>query len=61
MLEEFEKTKSNAMAHIDPQQIVLSADKFDDIEACLNILPVLRYIARQMLHRELMHAPRMPS
>jgi len=62
VLKDFEHTKRNAMAHIDPrQQVVLVADKFDDIDACLTILPVLRYIARQMLHNELAHVPGAPS
>lgn len=45
----------NAIAHLDPtgQDDVLDADNFADIQTCEKIIPVLHFIARQMLSNEI--------
>lgn len=43
----------NAVAHLDPASRVLDADKFADLGACEDAIPILKYIARKMLDREL--------
>jgi len=43
----------NALAHIDPTKDVLVADEYDDVERCEDAIPVLRYVARQMLRNEI--------
>jgi hypothetical protein len=43
----------NAIAHLDPQQVSLCSDRLDDVSACLKAIPVLRYMARQLLGVEM--------
>jgi Methylamine utilization protein MauJ len=43
----------NAVAHLDPNQKVLIADNYDDLSTCERAVPILKYIARQMLTTEL--------
>ncbi len=51
--QELRKLIRNALAHIDPTQDVLVADEYDDVERCEDAIPVLRYVARQMLRHEI--------
>ncbi len=53
VLDHYRSLIRNAVAHLDPTSRVLDADKFEDIGACENAIPVLKYIARKMLNREL--------
>jgi hypothetical protein len=39
----------NAIAHLDPLQSVLDIDHLDDVRACEEAIPVLRYMARMFL------------
>ena len=48
-----ERTIRNAVAHIDPQQRILDADHYEDVAACQRVLPILRYIAQEMLANEM--------
>jgi hypothetical protein len=43
----------NAVAHLDPTGEILDADDFDDVRVCERAVPILRYMARQMLASEL--------
>jgi hypothetical protein len=43
----------NALAHLDPSDDVLSADRWADLTRCEDALPVLQYIAREMIGHEL--------
>jgi hypothetical protein len=45
-------TLRNAIAHLDPNGDSLVADSFADIRACEQTVPVLKYIAREMLLHE---------
>lgn len=53
VLDEFRNVMRNAIAHLNPTQNVLSADKFDDLQSCQKCMPVIKYIARQMLETEI--------
>ncbi len=46
----------NAIAHLDPSQPVLVADRYADTASCLKSVPVLRYMARIMLTTEVQRA-----
>lgn len=48
----------NAVAHLDPMNYVLDPDKFEDLDKCHKAIPVLRYMARQMLDGNLKIARR---
>ncbi len=43
----------HAIAHLDPEGDSVVADRYDDLARCEQVVPVLRYIARQMLTNEL--------
>jgi hypothetical protein len=43
----------NAVAHLDPTQRVLSADRWADLARCEEVLPVLKYMAHVMIGNEL--------
>jgi hypothetical protein len=53
VLDHYRALIRNAVAHLDPARRVLDADKFEDLGACEDAIPVLKYIARKMLDREL--------
>lgn len=57
VLDEFRGLFRNALAHLNPEQDVLLTDRFDDISSCEKVVPVLKYIARQMLLEELRYDP----
>lgn len=47
-------TLRNAMTHIDPENLtVISPDRIDDVRRAEDAIPVLRYMARKMLDRDL--------
>jgi hypothetical protein len=46
-------TIRNAIAHLTPGRDIRIADHLDDVHACRNITPVLRYIARVLIEEEL--------
>jgi hypothetical protein len=48
-----EKTVRNAVVHLSPGQAVRVADYLQDIEACREITPILRYMARSLIRTEL--------
>jgi hypothetical protein len=48
----FSNQLRNAMAHIDPMQKVLLADRYDDIVECEKANHVIKYIAREMMRNE---------
>ena len=43
----------NAIAHLDPTGVSLVADRFEDVDRCERALPVVKYLARDMLRNEL--------
>jgi hypothetical protein len=43
----------NAVAHLDPSGDVLSAERWADLTRCEDALPVLQYIAHEMIGHEL--------
>jgi hypothetical protein len=47
------KIVRNAVAHLDPTSNDLVVDKFEDVAKCDNAIPVIKYIAREMLRNEL--------
>jgi methylamine utilization protein MauJ len=53
VLDQYRGLIRNAVAHLDPASHVLDADKFEDIGVCEDAVPVLKYMARKMLDREL--------
>jgi hypothetical protein len=46
-------TIRNAVAHISPGMDLRVADYAADVRACRAITPVLRYVARELIHDEL--------
>ncbi|OXI33046.1 hypothetical protein CFB89_12100 [Burkholderia sp. AU16741] len=52
-------TVRNALAHLNPLEDHLTADRFSDIAQCSNQIATLRFIARNMLLSEL-NLPIMP-
>ena len=59
--DEFRETARNAIAHLDPFQSEpsLIADQCADVEKCENAIPVIKYIAREMLKNEIAADPQM--
>ena len=55
VIDELRPLVRNAIAHLDPTQVVLDVDHFDDIAACERAVAVLRYIARALIRFELEH------
>jgi hypothetical protein len=53
VLDHYRGLVRNAIAHLDPCGNALDADRFQDIAACEAAEPVLKYIARAMVNREL--------
>jgi hypothetical protein len=51
--DELRAVMRNAIAHIDPENLSVVADNFDDVAACEKAAPVIKYMARQMLRNEL--------
>lgn len=51
--DDLRNTVRNALAHLDPFSEALVADRFDDLVKCEESVPVVRYISRVMLQREL--------
>jgi hypothetical protein len=43
----------NAIAHLNPKQTILMADRFDDVARCERVVPVVRFMARRMLLNEI--------
>lgn len=53
VLEKLEELIRNAVAHLSQLDAVLDADRLNDLNISLRAVPVLRYIAREMLENEL--------
>lgn len=53
VVDEMRATVRNALAHLDPLDSHLTADRYGDIRRCEMKIPTLRFIARQMLASEL--------
>ncbi|CAB3796238.1 hypothetical protein LMG28688_04265 [Paraburkholderia caffeinitolerans] len=53
VIDDMRATVRNALAHLNPLDSHLMADKYSDVKRCLGHIPPLRYIARQMLLAEL--------
>lgn len=56
VLDQYRDILRNAIAHLNPERGVVIADRHSDVMACERALPVLRYIAREMLATELRHS-----
>lgn len=54
------KTIRDAAAHLAPDFHRVS-DYLEDVRACRAVVPVLRYIARELIHNELQFAPARPA
>jgi hypothetical protein len=52
VMDEMRDTLRNAVAHLDPEGDSLVADSFWDTDACQRAIPVLKYMAREMLRHE---------
>lgn len=53
LLGQFRALIRNAVAHLGQLDEVLDADHFDDVWACIKAIPILRYIANQLLQNDL--------
>lgn len=53
VIDDMRGTVRNALAHLNPLESHLMADKYSDIRRCVGHISPLRYIARQMLVTEL--------
>jgi|GEM_PF-3025722 len=51
----------NALAHLDPTAEVIIADRFSDFADCEGALPVIKFIAREMLRNEILADPEMAN
>lgn len=59
VLNEYKDLIRNAIAHLTSLDDVLDADRFDDMTKCERAAPVLAYIARHLLTKELeLHQPK---
>ena len=56
-IDEMRAMLRNAVAHLDPAADSLVADDYDDIGKAEKVIPVLAYIARQMLREEVNSDP----
>jgi len=54
VLDQFRGLIRNALAHLDPLQKPLVADSYDDLARCERAVPVLKFIAREMIRNELL-------
>lgn len=61
VLDELRTVVRTAVAHLDPFGDSLVADEFEDITKCEILLPVVKYIARQMITRILTLDPTMTT
>jgi hypothetical protein len=53
VVDEMRATVRNALAHLNPHEDHLIADRFKNVKQCESQIPTVRYIARQMLQAEL--------
>ncbi|MBB6582877.1 methylamine utilization protein MauJ [Ralstonia solanacearum] len=51
--EQMRPVMRNAVAHMDPDQITKIVDRFEDFEAVIEWLPIVRYMAKRQLENEL--------
>jgi hypothetical protein len=51
--EKFRGVLRNAIAHVDPNQIIRLNDRFQDVTECLHAIPVIKYMAREMIRTEI--------
>ena len=49
LVEEFKPLVRNAVAHLNPQGNSLVIDKFEDVQLCRETIPVIKFMAREML------------
>lgn len=61
VMDDSRDTIRNAVAHITPGMELLLADYFADVEKCREIIPVLRFIARDLIKNEMALASSVPS
>jgi hypothetical protein len=57
VIDHYRKFIRNAVAHLDPESESLSGDRFLDITKCMEAIPVIKYMAREMLRVELQLDP----
>ncbi len=57
VIDDMRGTLRNAVAHLDPKSDSLVPDEFDDVVRCEKALPVMKYLARQMLREEINSDP----
>lgn len=55
VLKDIRPALRNAIAHLDPGNTMLVQDRWDDLQKVEQVLPALRWIARQLLDAELQH------
>ena len=53
VLKRLEELVRNAIAHLSQLDAVLDADRFNDVSVCFRAIPVMRYVAHQMLANDL--------
>jgi hypothetical protein len=58
VLDQFKELIRNAIAHLSQPDGVLDADHFDDTATCSRVIPVLKYIVREMLENEMTRLPK---
>ncbi len=61
ILNELRDLVRNAVAHLDPTADSLVADKSEDVAMCERGVPVIRYLAREMVRNELAATPETAS
>jgi hypothetical protein len=57
VIDSYRELMRNTIAHLDPLSDSLSADKFEDVSKCMNAIPVIKYLAREMLKNEIAADP----
>lgn len=58
VIEEFRPLIRNAVAHLDPGSVSLNADSYEDTSTCIAAIPVLKYMAREMMRHEIQYDPK---
>lgn len=53
VLDQYRELIRNAIAHLDPSQNIMDIDRYNDVIVCQKALPVLRYMARELIANDL--------
>lgn len=55
VLDQYRELIRNALAHLNPYELTIEADNYDDLRKCEAAITVLKYISREMIRNEIFH------